>query len=204
MSVITTSDLIHVATVVTLGEYDNAGLSTWNGQPLSPTNQPTAQQDQLSASWNFYVDPAAPNTLDVVVSNVADTNFGYISGSPFALTALTGFQFSLDVPSSSYATFSNQLALPGEALLGPVSGSSAPLDTTPGWNLLSASGPTGDAVYQIGTSTVSDGFTHFSSVYGDTRIYGGGAFQFTFNPSVDLLNANFSTLLATATNGRAV
>ena len=100
MAVIDTGGLILCGTVTTLGEYDNAGLGTWNGQPLSPTNQPTIEQDQLSATWNFYVDPAATNTLYVVVSDVADTEFGYASGAAFSLPALTGFQFSLGVPSS--------------------------------------------------------------------------------------------------------
>jgi ABC-type iron transport system FetAB ATPase subunit len=35
----------------------------------------------------------------------------------------------------------------------------------------------------------------------DTRIFGGGAFQLTFDPSVNLLHENFNTLTATATNG---
>jgi hypothetical protein len=110
----------------------------------------------LSATWNFYVDPSAANTLYIVVSDVADTQFGYIFGSPFNLVALTGFQFSLDVETSSYASFSNQFAVPTEALLGPVSGSSMPLETTPGWIMLTTSGAPDHAVYQIGTQTVSD------------------------------------------------
>jgi hypothetical protein len=67
--------------------------------------------------------------------------------------------------------------------------------------MLTVSGAPDQAVYQIGTPTVSDAFTHFPSVYGDTRIFGGGVFQFTFDPSVNLLHANFNTLTATATNG---
>jgi hypothetical protein len=197
------SSLIPVAIVTTLGEYDNAGLGSWNGQPLSASNQPTAQQDQLSATWNFYVDPVATNTLYIIVGNVADTNYGWILGPPFNSVALTGFQFSLKVPTSSYASFSNQFAVQTEALLGPTSGSSTPLETTPGW-AMTASGPTHHAVYQIATPTVSDAFTHFSSVWGDTRIFGGGVFQLTFDPSVDLLHVNFNTLSATATNGEGL
>ena len=200
-SVLDTGGLTLVGTVTTLGEYDNADLGLWNGQPHSPTNQPTVEQDQLSATWNFYVSPAAPSTLYIVASNVLDTDFGTIYGAPFNLTALTGFQFSFSVPSASYASFSNQFAISGEALLGPISGSSSPLDTTPGWSLVASSGPTDDAVYQIETPSVSDAFTHFSSIYGDTRIYGGGVFQLTFDPSVNLLDVNFDTLSATATNG---
>ena len=199
MAVIDTSSLTLVATATTLGEYDNAGIAFWNGQPLSGSNHPTAQEDQLSATWNFYVDPKAPNTLYIVVSEVVDSNFFLISGTPFDLVALTGFQFSLKVPTSSYASFSNQFAVPTEALVG--SGNSTPLQTTPGWTLLGVSGAPDQAVYQIGTPTVSDAFTHYTVNTNDIRISGGGVFQFTFDPSVNLLQANFNTLVATATNG---
>jgi hypothetical protein len=201
VAIIDVSSLTLVATVTTLGEYDNAGLSNWNGQPLSDSNKPTAEQDQLSATWNFYVDPSATNTLYVVVNNVTDTQFAYIIYSPINLVPLTGFQFSLDVETSSYASFSNQFAMPTEALLGPVSGSSTPLETTPGWIMLTASGAPDHVMYQIETPTVSYAFTHFPSVSGATRIFGGGVFQFTFDPSVNLLHTNFNTLTATATNG---
>jgi len=93
VAIIDVSNLNLVATVTTLGEYDNADLGTWNCQPLSASNEPTVQQDQLSATWNFYVDPSASNTLYVVVSNVADTQFDYIFGIQFNLVALTEFQF---------------------------------------------------------------------------------------------------------------
>ena len=153
----------------------------------------------MSATWNFYVDPAATNTLYIAVSNVLDTAFTSVSGSPFALIALTGFHFSLSVPSSSSATFSNQFAVPRETPLGSGGG---PLDMIPEWNVISASGPTDNGLYQIGTSSVSDAFTYFFSVLGDTRIFGGGKFQFKFDPSVDLLDdVNFGTLNVMATNG---
>jgi hypothetical protein len=48
------SGLTLMAVVQTRGEYDNYGLSYWNGAPLSPTNQPTYEQDQLSATLSFY------------------------------------------------------------------------------------------------------------------------------------------------------
>jgi hypothetical protein len=70
------TDMKLVATVDTLGAYDNAGLDYYNGQPLSPTNYPSAYQDELSAQWNFYVNPSAKNELFIVASDVADSNFG--------------------------------------------------------------------------------------------------------------------------------
>ena len=84
-----------MAIVQTRGEYNNYGLDYWNGAPLSPTNQPTYDQDQLSATLSFYVDRAHANDLYIVVSNVYDTQFGYITGAPFNYVALTGIVFSL-------------------------------------------------------------------------------------------------------------
>jgi hypothetical protein len=136
------------------------------------------------------------------VTNVQDTQYGYICGTPFDLTALTGFEFSFPVSATSYATFSNQFAIAGEALLGPTSGSSAPLIATNGWTLGSVDGSPNDAIYQIDASSVNYGFTHFSSVYGATRIYGGGVFELSFDSSVNLLTgAKFANLEATASNG---
>jgi uncharacterized membrane protein YgcG len=200
-TVIDTNSLILVASVATRGQYDNAQLTTWNGQPLSSTNHPTFDEDQLSAIWDFYVDPAAPNTLYIVATNVYDTQFGFIFGAPFDLVALTGFEFSLPIQTSSYAQFSNQFAIPGEALLGPVAGTSLLLDTTPGWNLISVSGLPNEATYSIEASSVNDAFTHFSSVFGETRIYGGGVFQLTFAPKVNFLDTDFAALTVTASNG---
>jgi hypothetical protein len=47
-NVIDTAALKLVGIVQTHGEYDNAGLGSWNGAPLSPENQPTPEQDQLA------------------------------------------------------------------------------------------------------------------------------------------------------------
>jgi hypothetical protein len=52
-SLIDANTLVHVTTIDTRGQYDNAGLDFWNGQPISPTNMPTPDEDQLSATWSF-------------------------------------------------------------------------------------------------------------------------------------------------------
>jgi hypothetical protein len=204
-SIIDPNGLTLVATVHTRGQYDNAQLGTWNGQPLSPTNQPTFDEDQLSADWSFYVDPASTNTLYILASNVLDTQYGFIFGSPFDLVALTGFEFSLPIShfsGNSSVAFSNQFAVAGEELLGPISGQSATLTSTPGWSLTGVSGPINQPSFDISTSSVDDAFTHFSSVFGETRIFGGGVFQFSFDPSVNLFeNTDFDTLTASASNG---
>jgi hypothetical protein len=202
-SLIDANTLVHVATVNTLGAYDNAGLNFWNGQPISPTNMPTPEEDQLSAIWSFYVDPIDRNTLYILVSNVLDPNFGFITGTPFFLTALTGFQFALPVASPSYATFSGGFAVQGQTLVGPT-GNSTPVDTTPGWHLSSVTGPTTQATYVINSAsaqTASYAFTHYASVTGDIRILNGGVFQLPFDPTVNLLNADFADLTASASNG---
>lgn len=192
-----------VASVSTYGEYDNAGLATWNGQPLSPQNQPSAEQDQLSATWNFYVNPTANNQLFVSVGNVLDTDYGTIFGAPFIYVALTGFTFTLAPRGSANLanpTYSGAYALPGETLLGNPIGSFTPgtLTSTPGWNLNSTS----PNQYSFAASDVGYAFTHFSSVTGTSRIFGGGVFDLTFDSSVDLLNdVEWTQLQAGASNG---
>jgi hypothetical protein len=175
-----------MATLHARSEYDKTQLNFWNDAPLSTTNQPTYAQDQLSADLNFYLDPAQRGELFVSVTNVFDTQYGVITGSPFDLVALTGFDFSLRLsPSASLApvTFSNQWANAGESLRGPVAGGSAPLTTTPGWNLVGVSGPPNQPDYSFSTPTVNDALTHFSSVSGETRIYGGATFEFLYGPN---------------------
>jgi hypothetical protein len=49
---------------------------------------------------------------------------------------------------------------------------------------------------------VGDALTHFSSVFGTTRIGGGATFEFSFNPNVNLLRrANFLGLDAETSFG---
>jgi hypothetical protein len=204
-NVIDTTALKLVAIVQTQGEYDNAGLGSWNGAPLSPENQPTPEQDELSATLSFYVDRDHKNDLYVVVSNVFDTDFGFITGTAFEYVALTGLTFSLPL-SGAHPTknveFSNGVAVDGETLLGPNSGQSSPLTTTPNWALNGVSGPRNDPSFSISTPDVDDALTHFSSVYGTTRIGGGAAFEFSFKPNVNLLRrANFTDLDAETSFG---
>jgi hypothetical protein len=204
-SIIDTTALKLVAIVQTQGEYDNAGLGSWNGAPLSPENQPTPEQDQLSATLSFYVDRAHKNDLYVVVSNVFDTDFGSIFGTPFQFVALTGITFSLPIRGAhptNKLEFSNGIAVDGETLLGPNSGQSSPLTTTPNWALNGVSGPRNDPNFSISTLDVGDALTHFPSVFGTTRIGGGAAFELSFKPNVNLLRrANFLGLDAETSFG---
>lgn len=90
----------------------------------------------------------------------------------------------------------------GEKLLGPASGESSPLATTPGWTLTDVSGPKHDPEFSISTPDVGGALTHFSSVNGATRIEGGAAFEFIFSPRVNLLRrADFTSLEADTSFG---
>lgn len=201
-TIISPTSLTPVATVLTRGEYDNRDLGYWNGEPLSSTNHPTEEQDQLSATWNFYVNPKMPNELFLVVSDVLDTDFGYITGEPFDLVALTGVEFSFKTsPSIGLGAFSSQYVVGGEGLVGPSSNYTA-LTNTPGWTESLSVSAEGTQTYDLQASGVNYGFTHFSDVYGETRIYGGGVFAFTFKAGTDLFNSiNFTKLSLDASNG---
>jgi hypothetical protein len=136
------------------------------------------------------VDRAHKNDLYVVASNVFDTDFGFINGPAFEFVALTGITFSLPIRGAHPARnvqFSNGFAVEGETLLGPNSGQSSPLTATPNWALNGVSGPRHDPSFSISTPDVGGALTHFSSVYETTRIGGGAAFEFSFNPNVNLL-----------------
>jgi hypothetical protein len=130
-----------VASIHTRGEYDDAGLGTWNGQPLSPTNHPSFEEDQLSADWNLYVLPAMRNVLFVEATNIHDTTYGFIFGTPFSLVALTGFELAVPEVGGGYlvpSAYSNDWARPGEALDGrPLQSDpphQVPLLDTPNWS----------------------------------------------------------------------
>lgn len=192
-TIIDPSTYIHVATVYAAGEYDNAQLSYYNGQPVSPANRPSAYEDALTSTWNFYVDPAAHNRLLVTATDVRDTNLGYLNGSPFDLVALTGFSFGLPVASGGgVPRYDPSVAIAGESLAGPTS-NLTPLESTPGWTAFAGT--------TLSASSVASGLTHFDSVYGTTRIFGGAAFAFDYLPSVNLLDAQFNLLSLTAFNG---
>jgi hypothetical protein len=139
------------------------------------------------------------------VSNVFDTDFGSIFGTPFQYVALTGITFSLPIRGAHPARnveFSNGIAVEGETLLGPNSNQSTPLTTTPNWELQDVSGPKNDPSLSVSTPDVGDALTHFPSVYGTTRIGGGAAFEFSFSPNVNLLRrANFTDLDAETSFG---
>jgi hypothetical protein len=193
-----------VASVHTRGQYDNAGLTTWNGQPLTPENQPTLDENQLSADWNFYVDPAAPNQLFIEALNVQDTTHASLTGVPFDLVALTSFTFRLtkvDLGEVLAVGFTNSWARPGQVLDGSPVGDpplQVPLTETINWNLTTGA----PNEFTIGTANVNYAMSHFTDISAATRIVGGGVVQFTFEPALDLLrDVDFRELTASAFHG---
>jgi hypothetical protein len=140
-----------------------------------------------------------------VASNVFDTDFGFINGTPFQYIAVTGITFSLPIRGQHPAKnveFSNENAVAGESLLGPTSSQSSPLTTTPNWSSDGVSGSRNNPSFNISTPDVGDALTHFPSVFGTTRIGGGAAFEFSFNPNINLLRrADFAGLEAETSFG---
>jgi hypothetical protein len=122
--------------------------------------------------WKFYVNSKAKNQLFIVATHVVDTNFGYVYGTPFYLIPVTGFEFTLPVRrNKTDPTFSNQFAVANEFLAnGGQNGSNLPIDTTPGWSVASVSGNPRELTYGITTPDENYAFTHFTHVYGATRI----------------------------------
>jgi len=171
------------AQIHTRTQYDMKGLGTWNGAPVTDANHPSDYENQLAATFSFFVKPESDQVLFVQVSHVQDTAYGFILGAPFASVALTGFSFSFGAGHGSLqptdAAFSNAYANPGEVLLG--SGVHEPLTETPGWSFLPA-----DDEFNLRADSVTSAFTHFPNVFGTTRIYGGGLFAFDFGPHAHL------------------
>lgn len=192
-----------MATITTRGQYDNTGLDNWNGAPVSETNQPTFEQNQLSATWNFYVRPDERNVLYLQVTDVLDTTYGFISGAPFFSVALTGFDFSLGdtrpVMNPSRVSFSADFANPGQSLNGVLGGPTGhlQLDSTPGWSFAPQA-----ETFSLSADSADYAFSHFTTVWGTSRIGGGGVFAFEFDPNFDLeRQIDFSRLSGHATHG---
>ena len=85
----------NVGTFQAQGEYNLVGLDTWNGQPVSATNQPTAFQAELADTVTFYVSPTIPNQLFIDITNVITSKSSYWNGTAFQNLALSGFRFRL-------------------------------------------------------------------------------------------------------------
>ena len=187
-----------------VGLYNLVGLGTWNGQPVSPTNMPDDAQRLLAATINFYILPGANNVMYVQVTDVLTTTGAYWFGTAFDDVTQTGVQITFRDPTilSLGVSYSGAYANPGEVLADGTSGQEidTPLSSTPGFTM----DPPLNSTLLIHTSTgAANGFTSLYNIVGTTRIRGGGVFQITFDPTIDLTQLDFSKLQVESEYGLA-
>ena len=183
-------DYIKVGSYHSQGLMDLFGLGTWNGKPLTDDNKPSDDNRLLAVTTNFYVSRSVPNQLFIQLTDVITTQNVSLFGSAMDSAALTGIRFWLPAKGLTdlgTPTFSSDYANPGEVLFpGTGNGTTTvPLTTTPGYELdrLASAG-----AYSIHTQDGSEyAFGTWGWVTGTERIMGGGVFDLTFAPSVDLL-----------------
>ena len=184
-----------VASFRSEGLYNLAGLTSWNGRPVTEANKPDEVERRLGATIRFYVPMATPNVLYVQVNHVITTEDAYWSGPSFENVTQTGVRFDLPAAgdgSLGTPTFSDEFANPDEVLL---EGRSKPcnaeqklnnISSTPGYELATPSRGT----YQIHTAVGAEyGLARFYCVYGAERIEGGGVYELTFSPGTNLREA---------------
>lgn len=182
--VIDFSQYQQVGSYTSEGLYDLSGLGSWNGQPVSPTNKPSDHNRQLSATWNLFVNPAAHNELFIQVTDVITTNGAWWVGLAFENVSLTGLRFTLPHTELGTPSLNSGYANAGELLFTGNHEETIPLLTTPGYMLSALGGDT----FSIHTASGADyAFGTWGYVDNAHRIMGGGVFDLTFDPGVDLL-----------------
>ncbi len=177
------------------------GLDTWNGQPVSPSNMPSDANRKLEASINFYFDPGFVHELFFQIADVITTDGAWWSGTAFTNVSQTGVRFTL--PSDrdlGLPSLDDQFANLGQELrFGPPTGSSSPLETTPGYALTELA----NNAYLLANSNAPDfAFTSLGNISGATRIYGGGMFRLAFDSTVNVRrDINFEEIEASSIYG---
>lgn len=186
-----------VASYSSSGEYNLVGLGTWNGQPVSPTNQPTPYQALLAQQDNFYLGSGSfSNTLFIQVTNVITTQDSYWNGLAFLNVSQTGLRVSL--PSAlSAPSFDFSYSNPNQALVGPNGAGFTPESTTAGFSGYVLNNDT----YWLTTDPSGQyAFASFPIVTGTQRTYNGGIFALTF-AGTDLNAINWQNATVQATYG---
>lgn len=171
------------------GLYNLAGLGTWNGQPVTESNMPSDGNRTLLSTVNFFAQPTSKNILFVQVTNVATTFGASWFGIAFNNVTQTGVRVSFATMgnvSLGSPSFSNDFANPDETrAFGGATESTEPLTTTPGYGLTEG----GQNQFLIQTINGADnGFTSLGGIHGASRIRGGGIFELTFGPDVDVFH----------------
>jgi hypothetical protein len=171
-----------IATYVAQGSlvWDNSW--TYNGQPTSPTNYPSAYELELSSTITLFTSTPS-KTLYIDVSDLVSTNFGYATGATFVALTITGITLGGEFPFGEPFTYSGDYAVSGEALQGTTSSlcsdsTTTPLTNTPGWTAMS--GPGGVTLHTLGGAT--NGLSRpWGCIYGDYRIINGAVFALNFD-----------------------
>jgi len=156
------------------GLLDISALQTWNGEPVSPTNQPSEYHRRLSVVCSIYESEALDGTHYVVISNVVTTQGAWWSGTIFIHTLMTGFSFS--VPDANglpieLEAVSFQHANIGQHLLD--SNGETPVDETAGfaWETTAA----GEVIRTVNGANYS--FAEYGYVNGIVITEGGGVVE---------------------------
>lgn len=185
------------------GLYNLVGLGTWNGQPVTPDNMPNATQRYLAASINLYSDPNALNVLYFQVTDVLTAEGAFWFGTAFDNVTLTGLRVTRTsgaLPPAGPVAFSGDLANPGQVRAYSGSTESVePLTSTPGYQLDQIA----SNVLLIHTiAGAENGFTSLANITGASRIRGGGVFQLSFAPYINVRGLDFANISVEAEYGR--
>jgi hypothetical protein len=174
------------------GLVDLNAIGTWNGAPITDSNQPSTYDRQLADTINFFTPPAQPNILFVQITDVITTHFDFAFGATFNNITQTGVQFSLPLRgggSLGIPGLSLNYANAGQTLAySPLDNSSAPLTSTPGFGL---SLPGQNKFLLQTVSGFNYGFINQGWVVNGgsaDRIEGGGVFELAFPSNIDLIN----------------
>jgi hypothetical protein len=175
---------------------------TYNGQPTSPTNYPSAYELELSSTITLFTSTPS-KTLYIDVSDLVSTHFGYALGATFVDLTITGITLGGAFPFGQPFTYSGDYAVSGEALQGTAHGlcsdsTTTLLTNTPGWTAIS--GPGGVTLQTIDGAT--DGLSApWGCIYGDYRIISGAVFALDFGNASAIARLDPTSLDVSVTYG---
>jgi hypothetical protein len=173
------------------GLYDMVGLSTWNGQPVSNTNQPNLIQRRLAADYTIYADTRQSRTIWVAITNVVTTQNSSWWGSPVHDVSLSGFGLQLatyDSTAANVTSLSTNDALAGQELL--TGDGASPIYSTPGYTH-SSLGSTSWIQCSSGTDYA---LVSFDWVTNAIRIRGSGLFKLELDVASDSIDWSNSSV----------
>jgi len=173
------------------GLYDMVGLSTWNGHPVSDTNQPSSRQRRLAADYTIYADSQQSRTVWVAVTNVVTTQYSSWWGSPVNDVSLSGFGLQLatyEGIAANVASLSTEDALAGQELL--TGDGASPIYSTPGY-AHSLQGSTSWIQCSSGTDFA---LVNFDWVQNLIRLRGSGLFRLELDVASGLVDWSTSSV----------